>query len=193
MTTLVSLGMPQTAANDRAWRDTAPCTTASEPDLWFPDDETDAGATATAKAVCAECPVRSRCLDEAMLAGDEYGIWGGLTTAERAASRTSWVASKGGGAVVRAARDERGLISHTSSALDDKFLARQRAAKAAWANAQTDGEFARRDDCLAVLKALLANPTLSSERIAQRMGVSRCWFNSRKREVFRRYDVSDVA
>jgi WhiB family redox-sensing transcriptional regulator len=43
--------------------------------------------TAKAKRVCADCPVRSSCLAEAMrveLQCYRYGIWGGLTPEERA-------------------------------------------------------------------------------------------------------------
>ena len=36
-----------------------------------------------AKAVCDECPVRVPCLDHAIRADERYGIWGGLTDAER--------------------------------------------------------------------------------------------------------------
>jgi hypothetical protein len=39
-----------------------------------------------AKAVCARCPVRWRCL-AAGLEGDEYGVWGGLSRTEREALR----------------------------------------------------------------------------------------------------------
>lgn len=38
---------------------------------------------AAAKAVCARCPVRAECLDEAMSAGMTDGIWGGMTPEER--------------------------------------------------------------------------------------------------------------
>ena len=36
-----------------------------------------------AKAVCRHCPVSSACLDWAVSADQQDGIWGGLTTAER--------------------------------------------------------------------------------------------------------------
>ena len=35
--------------------------------------------------VCHRCPVRSRCLDQALEAGETLGVWGGLTPAQRAA------------------------------------------------------------------------------------------------------------
>jgi WhiB family redox-sensing transcriptional regulator len=36
-----------------------------------------------AKAICRSCPVRTQCLDHAIEADERYGIWGGLTDAER--------------------------------------------------------------------------------------------------------------
>jgi len=35
------------------------------------------------KQICALCPVRDLCLEYALEAKEEYGIWGGLTTRER--------------------------------------------------------------------------------------------------------------
>jgi WhiB family redox-sensing transcriptional regulator len=39
-----------------------------------------------AKRVCAVCPVQQACLSHAIVAREEYGIWGGLTAAERASN-----------------------------------------------------------------------------------------------------------
>lgn len=36
-----------------------------------------------AKAVCASCVVRDRCLEQALDGGERFGIWGGLTDTER--------------------------------------------------------------------------------------------------------------
>lgn len=36
-----------------------------------------------AKRICHTCPVRERCLDEAMSRGEQYGVWGGLDAEER--------------------------------------------------------------------------------------------------------------
>ena len=36
-----------------------------------------------AKRICAECPVRRECFDYAMRVHEPFGIWGGLTEAER--------------------------------------------------------------------------------------------------------------
>ena len=36
------------------------------------------------RAICADCPVRGECLLTALIAGEPWGIWGGLDTDERA-------------------------------------------------------------------------------------------------------------
>ncbi|MDB1086922.1 WhiB family transcriptional regulator [Streptomyces sp. ACA25] len=36
-----------------------------------------------AKAVCARCPVLLECREHALLLPEPYGVWGGLTAAER--------------------------------------------------------------------------------------------------------------
>jgi WhiB family redox-sensing transcriptional regulator len=38
-----------------------------------------------AKAICAGCPVIQACRDHALMVQEPYGVWGGLTVAERAA------------------------------------------------------------------------------------------------------------
>lgn len=40
-----------------------------------------------AKYICAACPVRAECLQEALREAPQHGIWGGLTADERTAQR----------------------------------------------------------------------------------------------------------
>jgi WhiB family transcriptional regulator, redox-sensing transcriptional regulator len=56
-----------------------------DPDLFFPISMSDPGVSeiAQAKAVCAKCAVRSRCLSAALTSGTVHGIWGGTTEEER--------------------------------------------------------------------------------------------------------------
>lgn len=49
---------------------------------YFPDKGVPSRA---AKAVCRRCPVREECLDAALERDELFGIWGGLSRAERAA------------------------------------------------------------------------------------------------------------
>lgn len=68
------------AADGSDWRSRGACRDV-DPDTFFP--ATDHGPEATrAKAVCAGCPVRGRCLEDALHRIPD-GIAGGLTAAER--------------------------------------------------------------------------------------------------------------
>lgn len=70
----------------RNWRDAAACRD-EDPELFFPIGQ---GAAyelqvAEAKAVCAGCPVRARCLQDALDRGEPSGVFGGLDEDERRA------------------------------------------------------------------------------------------------------------
>lgn len=69
------------------WRTRAACLP-HDPKLFFPDC-TAGPAIDRAKQICAECPVRARCLDWALSHSAAFGIWGGRTEAERYAMRTA--------------------------------------------------------------------------------------------------------
>lgn len=61
-----------------SWRVSAVCAQV-DPELFFPAK----GVSALpAKRVCAGCPVRAECLVEALVRGEEFGVWGGLTVRE---------------------------------------------------------------------------------------------------------------
>ncbi len=60
------------------WMTGAPC--AGRTDLFYPQQYQNATA---AKAICAECPHRVRCLEFALDNAEEHGIWGGTTRTER--------------------------------------------------------------------------------------------------------------
>jgi len=45
--------------------------------------------TLRAKAVCAQCPVRSECLEWALETAQPHGVWGGLDEQEREHLRLS--------------------------------------------------------------------------------------------------------
>ena len=54
-----------------------------DPELFYAEG---GAAVARAKAVCAQCPLRMKCLEWA-IAREEFGVWGGTTARERAAIR----------------------------------------------------------------------------------------------------------
>jgi WhiB family redox-sensing transcriptional regulator len=66
------------------WRDRAACL-GENPELFFPDGNTGPARLQTekAKAVCRRCPVVEACLTWAMDSGQDAGVWGGLSEAER--------------------------------------------------------------------------------------------------------------
>lgn len=68
------------APSEWAWQSRAACR-GTNAELFFPSPEED---PATAKAICADCPVRLACLGFALDNGEKYGIWGGFTERERA-------------------------------------------------------------------------------------------------------------
>lgn len=76
-----------TALPDRSWQTTALCR-GNHSYLFFPPstaerkDERERREE-KAKAICTVCPVRNPCLDFAMAIKEPYGIWGGLTEADR--------------------------------------------------------------------------------------------------------------
>ncbi|RSD26442.1 WhiB family transcriptional regulator [Amycolatopsis eburnea] len=80
------------------WREASACSTANliniapeiagrQADVFFPVGSTSSARNqrviAQAKAVCAQCPVRSECLADALDAGLDDGVFGGLTAEER--------------------------------------------------------------------------------------------------------------
>ena len=70
------------------WHEDAACRK-EDPELFFPIGSTGPALVqlSQAKAVCAGCQVQSRCLEWAVTAGVEYGVWGGLSEEERRALR----------------------------------------------------------------------------------------------------------
>jgi WhiB family redox-sensing transcriptional regulator len=67
------------------WIEQSACKGAS-PSLFFPD-KWDNQSVRSAKAVCANCPVRAECLEYAVAAVEPFGIWGGLTSKQRSKLR----------------------------------------------------------------------------------------------------------
>lgn len=68
-----------------SWRDDALCAETGGGDkIWFAyNPHVHADDIATAKQICALCPVTAECLEYALVNGENYGIWGGMTAQER--------------------------------------------------------------------------------------------------------------
>jgi WhiB family redox-sensing transcriptional regulator len=66
------------------WPGEAACHGATH--IFFPAENTGRSAVKSsdqAKAICAGCPVRDACLEDAIARNEPDGIWGGLTAPER--------------------------------------------------------------------------------------------------------------
>ena len=64
---------PRTPVPPAPVRRPLPCRV-EDPDLWFAETP---AQLETAKALCADCPVRSACLAGALDRGEPWGVWGG--------------------------------------------------------------------------------------------------------------------
>ena len=72
---------------DRSWQPVALCR-GNHSHLFFPPSTTERKEERErrelrAKSICKICPVRVECLEYAVAIREPYGIWGGLTEAER--------------------------------------------------------------------------------------------------------------
>jgi WhiB family redox-sensing transcriptional regulator len=67
-----------------SWRQYAECR-GQDPEMFFASGDSDLAhrQLRQAKAVCSGCAVRSVCLEWAVLARIEHGVWGGFTEDER--------------------------------------------------------------------------------------------------------------
>lgn len=61
------------------WQQFANCAT-TDPDLFVLEH---GGSSTAAKRICAVCPVRASCLQEALDRDEQFGIWGGMSLNER--------------------------------------------------------------------------------------------------------------
>jgi WhiB family redox-sensing transcriptional regulator len=69
------------STRELAWRDLGACK-GLEPAIFYPDPEDDTEAE-VAKVVCADCRVRTTCLEFALVHREKEGVWGGATERER--------------------------------------------------------------------------------------------------------------
>lgn len=71
------------AATESAWRSLSLCRTA-DPDLFFPEQETEAALAFATENYCNHCPVRTTCLNAALINKDS-GFFAGTNTRARTA------------------------------------------------------------------------------------------------------------
>jgi WhiB family redox-sensing transcriptional regulator len=84
---IVTAALPAPIADNWQWQSTAACREINPEVFFLPENARGSSKRmreAAAKAVCARCPIRLRCLDWALTVGEAYGVWGGMTPQERA-------------------------------------------------------------------------------------------------------------
>lgn len=88
------------ASTGLSWRHESACRWI-DPDLFWPVGESAPARKQAedAKAVCAGCPVRAQCLEWALEAEQDFGVWGGMTERERRALHRRKARSYGRGDV----------------------------------------------------------------------------------------------
>lgn len=66
------------------WREKAACLD-EDPELFFPAGTTGRALAQVeeAKAICSQCPVMDECLEWALEANEQHGVWGGRSEEER--------------------------------------------------------------------------------------------------------------
>ncbi|WP_059020615.1 WhiB family transcriptional regulator [Mycobacterium sp. M26] len=77
---------PRPAVEEWDWQRRGVCRAADSSVFFGPDGETRAARVRrerAAKTLCHGCPVIAECRRHALNAGEPYGIWGGLSAAER--------------------------------------------------------------------------------------------------------------
>ena len=72
-------GLSLPDVSELAWMDSALCAQVGG-DAWYPEK---GGAVLAPKRICRQCPVRAECLDYALDHNERFGVWGGLSEAER--------------------------------------------------------------------------------------------------------------
>lgn len=165
------------------WRDSSACKT-EDADLFYSEEPAD---QQQAKAICATCQCRAECLATAMLRDDAWGVWGGMTPQERMRHGATWLRRMGGNRQVKALRERTGLYANgpLTDHLDRRYTARLKAARECRDRLmKTDPDFPSRDLYLDIMDMIIRHPTDEAGILAGRTGLSKTWFNRRKREAF---------
>lgn len=79
--------LPKPLMEEYEWQYQGRCREVDPESFFSPDAERGPrrrSREAAAKAVCATCPVISKCLEHAQVVKEPYGVWGGLNPTERA-------------------------------------------------------------------------------------------------------------
>lgn len=149
----------------------------SDPEIFYKDDPY---AIKTAKDICYTCPIRGRCLADAMIneqSSERYGIWGAHTPGEREEYAVDWKLIHGKNLDLLNAlhrRDEDQIDKRRERRRDRAMVARR----------VITPTHPRYDDFRRVLDMVISNPNMTSEHIGLRIDRSESWVNATLHEAF---------
>jgi WhiB family transcriptional regulator, redox-sensing transcriptional regulator len=124
-------------APPREWAAAAACA-AGNPEDWFR-----ASCQPLAVAVCRACPARVPCLREALDHGEQDGVWGGLTAAERETAARSYARGASIASIIAAA-DLLSAVRETAAQAEASALRAQQVRRVRAQAAQARGALLRR-------------------------------------------------
>lgn len=84
--------MREMITNDQPWMEDAACRGMDSSVFYYPDGERGHARkrrVKVAKAICRQCPVLEECRSFALNNGEKFGVWGGMSEAEREAYQKS--------------------------------------------------------------------------------------------------------
>ncbi|WP_141564273.1 WhiB family transcriptional regulator [Mycolicibacterium palauense] len=146
---------------------------------------------AEAKQICEICPVKQDCAEFALSNDEQYGVWGGMTEAERLAQRPVWLQIKG---FVSSSGIEDTSQLHPNPAINKKYQDRLRRAREARDLLMSKPGFELdlgsylgshdHGECMKVVNLVLRNPSLKADELAPQMDRKATWFNVVLRELF---------
>ena len=146
-----------------------------------------------AKAICLQCPIRGKCRDVAIQNDEMFGIWGGMTVAERIAYTPTWLKIKkslGANTQASVVKDQDQL--HHNPGHNKTFVDRLRRAKACREALVQQPDFRLHsqkmghhgyDEYMHILELIIGNPDKTAAQLAERLGRKATWFNKMFRDV----------
>lgn len=154
--------------------------TKSDPEMFF---STNPYHVRAAKNICYGCPIIGRCLADAMIneqrldADERYGIWGGHTPGERVSYQAEWK---------RIHAKNLPLLKeiYKNHTMHGKYA--KRLTRCIEARRKIAPALPRYDDYRQVLDLVIANPEMSTEKIALRINRSEAWVSNTISEAWAR-------
>lgn len=151
-----------------------------DPELWYSEDPYGVSA---ARNVCFSCPIRPKCLADAMIneegkpIQERHGIWGAHTATERAQYEADWKAIHGKNLILL--RD-----IYKRHSMHKRYVPRLE--KSMEARRKITPSLERYDDYREVLDMVIAFPEMTTPDIAVRISRSSSWVTQALAEAWKK-------